>query len=77
MNKLGGVCVALGLLALLVVSPLTLMIAWSTSGSLIVGVRAAVLVAGLGVLLLVANWVVFGLGERTPAVRRQNKSGGG
>lgn len=73
MKALGGMCIALGLLALLVASPLALMIAWSTSGSFIAGVKASALVAGLGVLMLVANWVVFGLGERTPAERKQSR----
>ena len=73
MNRLGGTFIALGLLTLLLGAPLTLMIAWSSTGMLIAGVTASAIVAGLGVLLLVANWVVFGLGERTAAERKQDK----
>jgi menaquinone-dependent protoporphyrinogen oxidase len=73
MNTVGGTFIALGLLALLLGAPLTLMFAWSSSGTLIAGVTASALVAGLGVLMLVANWVVFRLGERTPAERKQDK----
>jgi menaquinone-dependent protoporphyrinogen oxidase len=73
MNTVGGAFAVLGLLALLLGAPLTLMIAWSTSGAFINAVMASALVAGLGVLLLVVNWVVLGLGERTPAERKQNK----
>jgi len=71
LNRVGSAFVVLGLMALFVCAPLTLMLAWSSSGALIVGVKASVLVAGLGVLMLVANWVVLGLGERTPAEREK------
>ncbi|MBE3075422.1 MAG: flavodoxin domain-containing protein [Actinobacteria bacterium] len=57
MNTVGSVFVVLGLMALFVSAPLTLMLAWSSSGALIFGVKAFVLVAGLDVLMLVANWV--------------------
>jgi len=73
MNRLGGTFIALGLLTLLLGAPLTLMMTWSSTGMLIAGVTAFAIVAGLGVLLLVANWVVFGLGQRTAAERRQDK----
>jgi menaquinone-dependent protoporphyrinogen oxidase len=73
MNRLGGTFVVLGLLALLVGAPLTLMIGWSSSGSLIAGVTDSALVAGLGVVMLMANWVVFGLGERTSSERKQDQ----
>jgi menaquinone-dependent protoporphyrinogen oxidase len=73
MNTVGGTFVVLGLLTLLLGAPLTLMLAWSSSGTFSAGVTASALVAGLGILMLVANWAVLGLGERTPAERNQNK----
>ena len=72
-NTLGGTFIVLGLLALLLGAPLTLILVWSNSGTLVAGVTASALVAGLGVLMLLANWVVLGLGERTPAERKQDK----
>ena len=57
MNTVGGTFVVLGLLALLLGAPLTLMLAWSSSGTFLAGVTASALVAGLGILMLVANWL--------------------
>jgi menaquinone-dependent protoporphyrinogen oxidase len=71
LNTVGTTFVVVGLLAVLLGAPLALMLAWSSSGALIVGVEASVLVGGLGVLLLAANWLVLGLSERTPAERAQ------
>jgi hypothetical protein len=73
LNRVGGAFVFLGLLALLLGAPLTFMLALWISGTFFVGVGTSVFVGGLGVLMLVANWVVLGLSERTPAEREQSR----
>jgi hypothetical protein len=73
LNRLGATFVVAGLVAVVLGAPLALLLVWSSSGQLPVGVEASVLVGGLGILLLAANWLVLGLSERTPAERAQSR----